>query len=297
MQDQGRELGRQIDRRGFLGSGAGAIAAAAALGSAHPAAAQQDATKATQSAPLPKRKLGKTGVEVTMLNIGTWQQSRASTACSGLSYANGVRYFDTAKVYGSEPGFGQVVPEQCPRSARRSSWSPRTTRARPSELIGKLDQRLAALETDYIDLFFIHGLGDHDFDDRGRVAQEQGIQGDGRGDPQVGQGASSSASRPTTHDRAADHPGGGRGRVRRRDHAPVHPLARQGRRAEQGARRLPQGGDRPDLDEAGRRQLDEPPRRSSGGCPMLDREEADALPGAACTRSGPTSGSQRSASR
>ena len=44
----------------------------------------------------------------------------------------------------------------------------------------------------------------------------------------------------STHhkDRAADHPGGGRGGDRRRDHAPVHPLARQGLAAQQGARRL-----------------------------------------------------------
>ncbi len=33
----------------------------------------------------------------------------------------------------------------------------------PSELIDKLDQRLAALKTDYVDLIFIHALGDHDF--------------------------------------------------------------------------------------------------------------------------------------
>ncbi len=32
----------------------------------------------------------------------------------------------------------------------------------PSELVKKLDERLAALKTDYVDLIFIHALGDHD---------------------------------------------------------------------------------------------------------------------------------------
>jgi predicted aldo/keto reductase-like oxidoreductase len=33
----------------------------------------------------------------------------------------------------------------------------------PRQLIHQLDQRLAALKTDYVDLIFIHALGDHDF--------------------------------------------------------------------------------------------------------------------------------------
>ena len=37
---------------------------------------------------------------------------------------------------------------------------------RPSEMLKKVDERLATLGTDYIDLFFIHGLGDdHSLDD------------------------------------------------------------------------------------------------------------------------------------
>ena len=78
-------------------------------------------------------------------------------------------------------------------------------------------------------------------DDAIEPGQEQGVQGDGRGDPEVGQGEVRRLLDPPQGPRP-DHPGGGRGRDRRRDHAPVHPLARQGRAAEQGARRLPQEG-------------------------------------------------------
>ena len=60
MREQPADLTDRIDRRGFLGTGAGALAAAATLGEGQPAAAQ-----ATQPAVLPKRPLGRTGVQVT----------------------------------------------------------------------------------------------------------------------------------------------------------------------------------------------------------------------------------------
>src|SRR4051794_25645637 len=95
----------RIDRRGFLGTGAGALAAAATLGPGRPAAAQAT-TKSTQAAELPKRTLGRTGVEVTILNLGTWL-SPGGERLLRFAWANGIRYFDTAKSYGSEPMIGR----------------------------------------------------------------------------------------------------------------------------------------------------------------------------------------------
>ena len=48
---------------------------------------------------------------------------------------------------------------RCPRSASRFSWSPRITRSPRATSLAQLDRRLAALQTDYVDLFFIHGIG------------------------------------------------------------------------------------------------------------------------------------------
>jgi uncharacterized protein len=164
MQDQGQRQAGEMDRRNFLGAGAGAIAAAAVLGTGHPAAAQQEreASKATQSAVLPKRKLGKTGVEVTMLNIGTWQSSGVERLLR-FAWANGVRYIDTAKTYGTEPAIGrwlQATPEARKDLFLVTKDHPNT----PAQLIHQLDQRLDALQTDYVDLIFIHAVGDHDFE-------------------------------------------------------------------------------------------------------------------------------------
>ena len=76
--------------------------------------------------------------------------------------------------------------------------------------------------------------------DRRRIDQhghQPGVQGDGRRDPQVGQGQVHRLLDPQQGSRP-DHRGGGQGGLYRRDHAPVPPVARQGLSAQQGARRL-----------------------------------------------------------
>jgi predicted aldo/keto reductase-like oxidoreductase len=154
-----------MDRRGFLGTGAGALAAAAALGEMHPAAAQQQpspgAARATQSAVLPKRKLGKTGVEVSILNYGTWRSSGLDRLLA-LAWARGVRYVDTAKSYGTEPAIGRWLQSK-PEMRKDLFLVTKDHPGTPGDLIRRLDERLAALQTDYVDLIFIHALGDHDF--------------------------------------------------------------------------------------------------------------------------------------
>src|SRR5580698_2793890 len=99
----------EVDRREFLQAGALASAAALTLGS--PSLGDEpNASKST----LPTRKLGKTGVDVTILNHGTWQAPGALDRLLRTSYASGVRYFDTAKAYRTEPGLAkwfQAMPE------------------------------------------------------------------------------------------------------------------------------------------------------------------------------------------
>ncbi len=147
----------EIDRREFLR--AGALAGAATLAAAGPGRAQDD--KAAPGAGLvPKRKLGKAGPEVSILNQGTWQ-SPALDRLLRFAFASGVRYYDTAKSYGSEPGFKRwfrAQPEVRDQIFLVTKDSPRE----PGQLVAMLDQRLDALGTDRVDLFFVHALGDRD---------------------------------------------------------------------------------------------------------------------------------------
>jgi aryl-alcohol dehydrogenase-like predicted oxidoreductase len=136
------------------------LAVAGSLGTGQPAAAQTTA-KATRSSVLPKRILGRTGAEVTILTLGTWR-SAGGERLLRFAWANGIRYFDTAKSYGSEPMIGgwlKAMPENRKDLFLVTKDHPST----PRQLIRQLDQRLAALRTDYVDLFFIHALGDSHF--------------------------------------------------------------------------------------------------------------------------------------
>jgi predicted aldo/keto reductase-like oxidoreductase len=144
-----------VSRRTFLQTSA--LTAGAATLAGGPSARAQEAKKDDKV--LPTRKLGKTGVDVTILTQGTWQAPGLDRLLR-FSYANGVRYYDTAKSYGSEPGLRawfKAMPEVRKSIFLVTKDSPRE----PRELITMLDQRLENLGTDYVDLFFIHALGDH----------------------------------------------------------------------------------------------------------------------------------------
>lgn len=154
------DLTGTINRRDFLGTGAGAIAVASTGGIAREVGAQTG-SQASKSTVLPKRTLGRTGVEVSMLNLGTWRSVGLDRVLR-FAWANGIRYVDTAKSYGSEPAIGrwlQAMPEVRKELFLVTKDHPNS----PKEMINKLDERLDALKTDYVDLIFIHAVGDHDF--------------------------------------------------------------------------------------------------------------------------------------
>jgi aryl-alcohol dehydrogenase-like predicted oxidoreductase len=193
MKEVDSEMGDQFNRRGFLGKGTGALAAAAALGDGQsgdrprrarrrriapgssvggePATDQDDSTgqgntnsnrNTTAAGELPKRPLGRTGVQVTILNLGTWL-SPGGERLLRFAWANGVRYVDTAKSYGTEPMIGRWL-KAMPDSRKDLFLVTKDQPDTPRQLIWQLNQRLEALQTDYVDLIFLHALGDRNFD-------------------------------------------------------------------------------------------------------------------------------------
>ena len=148
-----------VDRREFLQAGVAASAVAASLAGGVGSALGADDAKPDANKPvLPKRMLGKTGVEVTLLNQGTVGQPAALDRVLRYAYREGVRYFDTAAGYkNAEKVIGDwltAVPEVRKTIFLATKFGVRT----PGDMLGKLDERLANLKTDYIDLLFFHGL-------------------------------------------------------------------------------------------------------------------------------------------
>jgi predicted aldo/keto reductase-like oxidoreductase len=141
------------DRRAFLQAGALAATAALAAGGAHAQAAAEEPALS-----IPRRKLGKTGVEITLLDQGAVRSSSLERVLRA-AYANGIRTFDTAKVYGSEPDFKKWFEHQ-PEVRKEIFLITKDMPKTPADMTRMVDERLQTLGTDWIDLFFIHGLGD-----------------------------------------------------------------------------------------------------------------------------------------
>ncbi len=161
MSEYRANLPGQVDRRGFLATGAGAVAATATLGDIQPANAQP-ASVINGATELPKRPLGKTGVSVTILNLGTWM-SPGGERLLRFAWAGGIRYVDTAKSYGSESMIGRWLAAM-PVPRRELFLVTKDQPNTPEQLIWQLNERLEALQTDYVDLIFLHAAGDRNFD-------------------------------------------------------------------------------------------------------------------------------------
>jgi uncharacterized protein len=106
---------------------------------------------------IPRRKLGKTGVEVTILDAGTARAPGALDRLLRFEYSRGVRFFDTAASYGTEEAFKKWFAAM-PEARRQIFLATKDGVARPSDMIKRIDLRLEALGTDYIDLLYFHAL-------------------------------------------------------------------------------------------------------------------------------------------
>jgi predicted aldo/keto reductase-like oxidoreductase len=111
--------------------------------------------------PMPKRKLGKTGLEVSILNLGGMFDTINNQLLLKQALGWGINFWDTAEAYGngmSEEGYGRFFARN-PEARKQIIL---TTKLVPKG--GKFDERLdaalARLKTDHVDLFYVHGISD-----------------------------------------------------------------------------------------------------------------------------------------
>ena len=129
------------------------------------------------------RRLGKTGLRVSVIGVGTWQyggewgkayaQDEVNAILARASEL-GINFIDTAECYGdhvSEALIGEAI------KANRKDWivatkfghkfhahMKRTDERSPKDAVGQLEASLKALRTDYVDLLQYHSLADDEFE-------------------------------------------------------------------------------------------------------------------------------------
>ncbi len=151
--------GTGLNRREFVKvMGLAGLAAAGAAVS--PALAAPEPTKESGAAQVPRRVLGKTGVSVPILNLGGMFDTGNNQILIKQALKWGINYWDTAEAYGngqSEEGFGKFL-------ARNPGIRPdifivtKLVPSRGANLTERLEQCLARLQTEYVDLFYIHAI-------------------------------------------------------------------------------------------------------------------------------------------
>lgn len=130
------------------------VKATAGLGLAASAVAAQD---------IPRRKFGKTGLEVSIVGLGGGRVGTQRDEAEALrtirhSYESGVNYFDTAAAgaYGlSQRRYG-IALEGVPRD--RIIFGTKTRHRTYAHAELDLLQSLASLKTDYLDLYQVHNV-------------------------------------------------------------------------------------------------------------------------------------------
>ena len=169
------------------------VAAATAIGCKAIAKKSQPTVALSQiPATMPERVLGKTNVSLPILGLGGAGQTpiskrgqdKAAIALIEKALELGIRYFDTAEMYGggvSEQQFGQVLP-----AYREQVYINSKTDARDYDGAWKhLEQSLKFLKTDYLDCWQMHHVSfqeelDRIFGSNGAIkaveeAKEQGV--------------------------------------------------------------------------------------------------------------------------
>jgi predicted aldo/keto reductase-like oxidoreductase len=149
-----------VTRRGFIRTIGISGVAATAVGL--PGAVGAQAPAGGQAAAIPRRKLGKTGAEVSILCLGGMFDTVNNQLLLRQALNWGVTYWDTAEAYGnglSEEGFGRFFTRY-PATRKEIFLVTKFRPSPPDKLSEALNKGLKRLQTDYVDAFFTHGISD-----------------------------------------------------------------------------------------------------------------------------------------
>ena len=112
---------------------------------------------------VPTRPFGKTGTNVSTLSLGGMFDIASNQLMLKQAMRWGVTYWDTADCYqrGSERGIGKYFSKY-PEDRRKVFLVTKSDARDPDGMSELLDRSLKRMKTDYIDLYFVHGIYDID---------------------------------------------------------------------------------------------------------------------------------------
>ena len=151
--------GTDLTRREFVTTVGLAGLAIAGAGATGAMAAPEPPAGAVQAATMPKRKLGKTGVDVPILGLGGMFDIINDQLLLKQAMKWGVTYWDTAEGYGnglSEAGFGRFFSRN--PEARKEIFQVTKLNPQGGNLTERLDKCLQRMQTNYVDLLLIFSL-------------------------------------------------------------------------------------------------------------------------------------------
>jgi predicted aldo/keto reductase-like oxidoreductase len=155
----------KINRRSFL-KGAGATGLSSVLVSGGLSAAEEKEQTEEKKSLMPTRKLGKTGVKVPILSLGTMYNLIDNQIMLRRTLDMDVNYWDTAYVYArgnSEKGIGKFL-ERSPEVRKKVFITSKASGAdTPAKVEERLQESMKRMNTDYIDLYYcVHGIEEPD---------------------------------------------------------------------------------------------------------------------------------------
>lgn len=153
-------IDNRITRRGFLRR-AGVLSAGSVLGTAGSVALASQKALPEKKPTIPKRPFGRTGVNVSILALGG-VLGMSDQLVFRQAFNMGVTYWDTADSYGwgkNEEAIGKYF-SKFPQHREKVFLVTKSAASDPKELTHKLDRSLDKMNTDYVDMYFLHYVND-----------------------------------------------------------------------------------------------------------------------------------------
>ncbi|MDY6790372.1 MAG: aldo/keto reductase [Thermodesulfobacteriota bacterium] len=124
---------------------------------------------------VPVRSFGKTGAKISILSLGGMFDIASNQIMMKQAVRWGVTYWDTADCYqrGSETGIGKYF-KKYPEDRNTIFLVTKSDARNPRGMTRLLDRSIKRMNTNYIDLYFVHGISDiGELDERTKIWAEK----------------------------------------------------------------------------------------------------------------------------